>query len=146
MSTVTYMGRENETKCGTVAGYKGGCRCIGCTYAIRAYNRRYREANAKKVAEAAKSRDLDRLYGIDADALRALKLAQNWRCAICREQFPKEGEEGKRVHIDHCHRTDRVRGILCARCNSGIGKLGDTVEGLRRALDYLERFESESDK
>lgn len=56
---------------------------------------------------------------------------------VCRKHLGT----GKREHIDHCHRTGRVRGILCAGCNSGIGKLGDSVAGLRRALAYLEAFE-----
>ncbi|MFF3290030.1 endonuclease VII domain-containing protein [Streptomyces sp. NPDC003023] len=42
------------------------------------------------------------------------------------------------VHVDHCHRTGRVRGVLCFNCNSAIGKLGDDPDTLRRAIAYLE--------
>lgn len=42
------------------------------------------------------------------------------------------------LDLDHDHITGRFRGWLCVNCNSGIGKLGDTVHGLRRAIDYLE--------
>ena len=41
------------------------------------------------------------------------------------------------VCIDHCHKTNVVRGLLCHGCNSGLGKLGDSIEGLQRAIDYL---------
>lgn len=39
--------------------------------------------------------------------------------------------------VDHCHDTGRVRGMLCHGCNTALGKLGDNVAGLRRALEYL---------
>jgi len=45
-----------------------------------------------------------------------------------------------RLYLDHCHTTDLIRGWLCAKCNTGIGKLGDSVIGLRKALVYLLRF------
>lgn len=43
------------------------------------------------------------------------------------------------LHLDHCHDTNIFRGWLCNACNLGIGKLGDTVESLERALAYLKR-------
>lgn len=128
--------------CGTVRSYKAGCRCIGCTHAIRVYNARYREANARKIADASRQRERLKRYGLTEGDIRALKRHQGYRCAICRTLFPKDGQEGKRMHVDHCHITNRVRGLLCSRCNSGIGKLGDSVDGLRRALVYLEAFEA----
>ncbi|MFF3494162.1 endonuclease VII domain-containing protein [Streptomyces sp. NPDC002795] len=42
------------------------------------------------------------------------------------------------VHVDHCHETGRVRGVLCFNCNSAIGKLGDDPDTVRRATAYLE--------
>ncbi|MGW3290764.1 endonuclease VII domain-containing protein [Streptomyces sp. NPDC001002] len=42
------------------------------------------------------------------------------------------------VHVDHCHKTGRVRGVLCFNCNSAIGKLGDDPDAVRRAAVYLE--------
>lgn len=46
---------------------------------------------------------------------------------------------GKRLHYDHDHTTNRFRGWLCSSCNTSIGGLGDTQEGLLKALDYLRR-------
>ena len=54
-------------------------------------------------------------------------------CAICGE-LPKDKYA---LHIDHDHKTGRVRGLLCNSCNTGLGKLGDNVAGLRAALEYL---------
>lgn len=45
------------------------------------------------------------------------------------------------AHVDHCHETGKVRGVLCGTCNTGLGKLGDNLASLRRAVAYLERFE-----
>lgn len=51
------------------------------------------------------------------------------RCFNCREVA--------KLHMDHDHTTGKYRGYLCIKCNMGIGQLGDTVEGLERALSYL---------
>lgn len=74
-----------------------------------------------------------RKYG----ATRAELLATYGKqCACCgtTEEPPNRG-----WHIDHDHTTGKIRGVLCIRCNTGIGKLGDSIEGLERALAYLQR-------
>jgi hypothetical protein len=81
-------------------------------------------------------------YGLTEAALNAMKRTQGYRCAICRKLLGK----GKQVHVDHCHKTKRIRGILCAGCNSAIGKLGDTAAGLRRAIAYLDAFETQDSR
>lgn len=43
------------------------------------------------------------------------------------------------LHFDHCHDSEAFRGWLCMRCNTGLGMLGDNIEGLERALAYLRR-------
>lgn len=48
------------------------------------------------------------------------------------------GPSAPAAHVDHCHETGRVRGVLCFNCNSAIGKLGDDPDTLRRATAYLE--------
>ena len=52
-------------------------------------------------------------------------------CACCGKIKPK-------LHLDHDHDTDEFRGFICQSCNHGIGHLGDNIEGIRRALAYLE--------
>jgi hypothetical protein len=42
------------------------------------------------------------------------------------------------MNIDHDHKTGQVRGLLCSGCNTGLGHLGDDIQGLKRALEYLE--------
>jgi Recombination endonuclease VII len=66
-----------------------------------------------------------------------LRDEQGGRCAICRTP---EGEcPGKRLHLDHDHRTGAVRGMLCGNCNPGLGQFKDDPARLQAAIDYLNR-------
>ena len=69
-------------------------------------------------------------HHITLDVYHALNEQQNFQCAIC-------GDECLRLHIDHNHDTGRVRGLLCGRCNTGIGLLGDSAELCTVAAYYL---------
>lgn len=61
--------------------------------------------------------------------------SQNGLCAIC----SKKCTTGKMLAVDHDHDTGKVRGLLCSRCNMGIGLLRDSIDILRSAINYLER-------
>jgi nitrate/TMAO reductase-like tetraheme cytochrome c subunit len=76
-----------------------------------------------------------RTYGISMEDFDALVEFQNGNCAVC---FKPLEVMNRRANIDHDHETNEVRGILCTGCNTGIGHLGDNIEGLKRALYYLE--------
>lgn len=75
---------------------------------------------------------LKHLYGITLEQYNKMVVSQNGLCAIC-DKPPVD----ERLVVDHCHNTGKVRGLLCRLCNSGIGKLGDDVERLKRAVAYL---------
>lgn len=62
------------------------------------------------------------------------KLQKQKYCNIC-------GKEDE-LHIDHCHTTGKVRGMLCRLCNSALGVFGDNIEGLQKALEYLKNASS----
>lgn len=104
--------------------------CAGC-FEVRAERRR---ENAELTEnDLWRSRNLRR-YGITLDEFAARLAAQGGRCLLCHTDTP--GGQGH-FHVDHCHDTNRVRGLLCSRCNVGIGMLGHDVGVLRRAIDYL---------
>jgi hypothetical protein len=74
-------------------------------------------------------------YGITKQDFEALLIEQNHSCKICFSNFT----ELLRPQIDHCHDTEKVRGLLCMHCNTGIGQLRDSPSLLYRALCYLEK-------
>jgi len=47
----------------------------------------------------------------------------------------------KLTHLDHCHKTGRIRGVLCNNCNTGLGKFYDDIELLKTAINYLQKFQ-----
>jgi Recombination endonuclease VII len=70
-----------------------------------------------------------------ADAIARLRAEQQQLCAICKKH---ESETGT-LCLDHCHDTGEIRGLLCRKCNAGIGLLGDNLETVRAATAYLSR-------
>ena len=71
-------------------------------------------------------------YGITDEIFQSMLAEQQGKCLICTEVMQAPA-------VDHCHDSDKVRGLLCKKCNSGIGLLGDSVENLERALAYLRK-------
>jgi hypothetical protein len=61
---------------------------------------------------------------------QAMVVAQGGRCGIC--------EREAKLVIDHDHETGEIRGLLCTPCNTALGRFGDSEDGVRRALAYLE--------
>jgi len=109
----------------------------------KAYNRKYYIANRDRhianslawdAAHPTASRERGwRRRGINLTWEQFLrKLAnQGYKCAICKEPI------GEEAHVDHDHATEKVRGLLCSRCNVGMGGFNDDPELLRVAARYL---------
>lgn len=85
---------------------------------------------------------LKKNFGITLAEYEAMCEQQHNQCAICGRE-PRETTMKYGLAVDHCHETGVVRGLLCNDCNIGLGKLGDNVHGVQRALDYLLRVRSE---
>lgn len=73
---------------------------------------------------------LKRSYGITEAERDEMITSQAGVCCICLK--------APAVHVDHCHGTGKVRGVLCFNCNSALGKLNDDMDVMRRAIAYLE--------
>lgn len=67
---------------------------------------------------------------------------QAGKCAVCGHhvEFQQSGKNDDRAVVDHCHKSGKVRAILCATCNIMLGKAKDNANTLRAAAEYLERF------
>lgn len=74
-------------------------------------------------------------YGISLDSYFAMLESQDNACAICGKM---DDGTPKFFHLDHCHDTGKVRGILCKDCNLGLGRFSDDPDRLRAAIGYLE--------
>ncbi len=64
--------------------------------------------------------------------------SQDGRCPICLRTLSISFGDKSAFHLDHDHRTGRIRGILCGNCNCGIGQLKDLPGNMRRAAEYVE--------
>lgn len=106
---------------------------------FRKEDREYRRANPQISArwkkthpDSIKNSYLYVEYGMTLDEWKRLLLEQKGVCAIC-------GKLGKPFCVDHCHRTGKIRGLLCRKCNTAIGQLNDSLELARLAVSYLEK-------
>lgn len=85
-------------------------------------------------------------YGLEGDAEKQMFDRQHGLCATCRLKLGRPHHKtGKptKICIDHDHKTNRVRGLLCDPCNKGLGAFNDDPETLRRAAAYLEMRDDE---
>lgn len=79
-------------------------------------------------------------YGISPDDYLAMWHQQGGKCAVCREpEVSKRKGAVLNLAVDHCHKTGRVRGLLCSSCNGGMGLFKDSPERLMAAIRYLQQ-------
>lgn len=114
--------------------------CKDCKKAYRASRRDHylqlakdwKKNNVAKVKVYKRNKDLRDKFGITYEQYCEMLADQEHRCAVCRRQ-----QLTKRLAVDHCHKTGTIRGLLCDKCNRGIGLLGDDIGTLARAIAYL---------
>jgi hypothetical protein len=100
--------------------------------------RRYQVKNKSKVSASRVAAQRKIRYGVDRYDFDDLLRKQCGRCAICK-QTPQERGHNRQFHIDHDHKTNSVRGLLCHSCNLALGHFKDSIEILTAAIAYLER-------
>ena len=98
-----------------------------CKVCRRAYNATY------YTKEKRRKYHVKHAYGLEPNQVEELRASQDNRCAICTAEFKDS------PHVDHCHESGKVRGLLCRECNVGLGHFGDSREVLLSAADYLRR-------
>jgi hypothetical protein len=95
----------------------------------------------KMSTEAMRHYGLKRYYGIDLAKYQEMLLAQNGVCAICfKPETSVVNGKIKPLAVDHCHDSERIRGLLCARCNQAIGLLNEDINILNNAIEYLRNY------
>lgn len=121
---------------------KGGrtSTCKVCTNTRQENSRRerYSKDPAFKIArKQSQQRNRAKKLGISAEELRYMLQRANGVCEICGNPPSMTGTSGQSLHIDHCHSSGRVRGMLCARCNLTLGKVEDSIDILTKMKEYL---------
>lgn len=106
---------------------RDGYRCW-CKYCCNKMNRQY--YNPSKEGH----RKRDQRYGLYYKDYNTLFDKQEGKCALC---GISHSEVWRGLHVDHCHKTNIVRGLLCFHCNTALGKLGDSEEQIQKVLKYL---------
>lgn len=98
--------------------------CVECEY----------DSNRKR-RDAVRWARYKKLYNLSADDFHRMMEEQNGLCKICDVQLTLA-----MIHVDHCHRSGIVRGILCSRCNQAIGLMDEDASRFDKAKQYLMRF------
>jgi hypothetical protein len=112
---------------------KTGRRHSACKECDKARVKARHQANPDRT----KNNDLKRMYGITLEEHTKMFENQNGVCAICR----KSGDgKWKKLCVDHCHTTGKVRGLLCKRCNIALGEVGDNIQTLQSMIEYLQKL------
>lgn len=99
----------------------------------------YRDNEKEK--EYQRRRHITRAYGITTDEYNKMWRLQKGLCSICGRSAKETSSKGDRLHVDHCHETGVVRGLLCSPCNHGLGHFGDDISRLANAISYLNKNE-----
>lgn len=113
-------------------------RCSTCHYKINrsrlAIDKDFRD-NVNRLNRISKIKNK---YGLSQESYNNLIINQNNKCAICSIEFNSISKKTK-IAIDHCHKTDSIRGLLCSRCNIGLGQFRDNENYLLSAIQYLRK-------
>jgi len=125
--------------------------CPGCRKVVLVKKARPEATRRKYCEDCLRHPEYNRfsrvVFKFDTDFTELETCYSKTHCEICKEELYTGGSGPGRSHnrqrqIDHDHDTGKIRGVLCWNCNTAIGKLGDDVAGLERALAYLNKHYS----
>ena len=104
-------------------------------------NKQYQKNHPEKTKIRQRNKSLKRDFSITLDQYNDLLKKQDYKCAICKR---KQTKFKRALAVDHCHKTNRNRGLLCGNCNMAIGLFKEKIFFLKSAIDYLYREEKAS--
>lgn len=99
----------------------------------RKATREWKLRNPELYIQRSRDKEYRRKYGISLEQYDELLKAQQGVCAICATSC----DTGMNLAVDHCHDTNKIRGLLCKNCNTAIGLLKEDLETMTKALEYV---------
>lgn len=105
---------------------------------LKEYQKGYRSKNKIKLALQDKEKRYKDKYNITIEILEQKLKEQDNKCLICNKEFDLK----TRPVVDHDHKTNKLRGMLCDNCNLGLGNFQDNTDILISAIEYLKKFGS----
>lgn len=105
--------------------------CIPC---FTERNKKWNKDNPEKSKSASIATSRKIKYGISREEYEDILVNQDYVCAICKKEI------GWEAAVDHCHNTDKIRGLLCRNCNLGLGGFKDNIETIKKAIFYVENM------
>lgn len=97
--------------------------------------------NPHKMKLYYKKQDLKKLYGLTIEKFNNMLREQNYNCAICAQHMSNCTK--KTLYVDHCHKTGKIRKLICGNCNSGLGMFKDRIDLLQLAISYIKEHNNE---
>ena len=97
------------------------------------YSKKYYNTNKESFKKRSRKYTIIR-HGITEEQYKLRFDEQEGKCVICGKH---QNELKSALHIDHNHETKKIRGLLCMKCNRGIGYFDDSIEKLTNAIKYL---------
>jgi len=136
-ATTEYFYSRKDRKTKIVAACKECQSLLQSAYIFEALNIELNDDIKNKI------RTLRHNFGMTIEEYKSLHDKQQGLCAICKrpENRSYKGKV-KRLSVDHCHTTLKIRQLLCSDCNTSLGLMEDDPDRLRRAADYVERHRS----
>ena len=108
-------------------------------HGVRGTCRECRSSNKKRT----KRYNIRAKYGISLNEFMDMYESQDGCCAICNKEIEIYATRDKAyevANIDHCHKTNKIRALLCNHCNTGLGKFMDRADLLMKAVEYLNKY------
>lgn len=112
-----------------------GKRIAACKKCVLAQQKTAGPTYKHRSPEFTRNRHIKSKFGISVEEYNKMLISQNYKCAICGTQ--DSGTKHNNFCIDHCHSSNRIRGLLCTHCNKGIGHFNDNISKLQMAIEYL---------
>lgn len=132
--------RCNETGLSVSYAYKKRCRCVDCKANKAKYTKNDTKASKRAKDWIQANKHMRKTYNERYTNLKYLESRHKFGdiCNIC-GNGPGKGmsNSNKALHLDHCHKTGIIRGLLCGSCNVGLGHFKDNIDSLKKAVNYL---------